>query len=128
MLRYLGRGGRGGGGGCGGLCGGRLLFEGPLSNSQLSYLNFWTFFKYASCIEWLSIVCTLLFTKVHVIRIVFNDNRNQGKRSLDRISVDRNCVLSLDQNYVNHLIESVDRNFNNVILSYFKLSIKCQNP
>ena len=56
-----------------------------------------------------------------------------GKRSLDRISVDRNCVLSLDWNYVNHLIEfhlikSVDRNFNNVILSYFKLSIKCQNP
>jgi hypothetical protein len=39
-----------------------------------------------------------------------------GKRSLDRISVDRNCVLSLDRNYVNHLIEfhlieSVDRNF-----------------
>ena len=39
-----------------------------------------------------------------------------GKRSLDRISVDRNCVLSLDQNYVNHLIEfhlieSVDRKF-----------------
>ncbi len=39
-----------------------------------------------------------------------------GKRSLDRISVDRNCVLSLDRNYVNHLIEfhlieSVDRKF-----------------
>jgi hypothetical protein len=56
-----------------------------------------------------------------------------GKRSVDQISVDRNCVLSLDRNYVNHLIEfhlneSVDRNFNNVILSYFKLSIKCQNP
>jgi hypothetical protein len=56
-----------------------------------------------------------------------------GKRSLDRISVDRNCVLSLDRNFVNHLTEfhlteSVDRNFNNVILSYFKLSIKCQNP
>ncbi len=48
----------------------------------------------------------------------------KGKRSLDRISVDRNYVLSLDrnyvlsldQNYVNHLIkfhliESVDRKF-----------------
>ncbi len=39
-----------------------------------------------------------------------------GKRSLDRISVDRNCVLSLDRNcvlsldrnYVNHLIEFFD--------------------
>ncbi len=31
-----------------------------------------------------------------------------GKRSLDRISVDRNCVLSLDQNYVNHLTEFFD--------------------
>jgi|LakMenEpi03Aug12_release.lakeMendotaPanAssembly.Ray.scaffolds.fasta_scaffold913957_1 hypothetical protein len=30
---------------------------------------------------------------------------NHGKRSLDQISVDRNCVVSLDQNYVNHLIE-----------------------
>ena len=51
--------------------------------------------------------------------------------SVDRNSVDRNCVLSLDQNFVNHLTEfhlteSVDRNFNNVILSYFKLLIKCQ--
>ena len=46
---------------------------------------------------------------------------SKGKRSLDRISVDRNCVLSLDQNFVNHLTEfhltkfhlteSVDRNF-----------------
>ena len=39
-----------------------------------------------------------------------------GKRSLDRISVDRNCVLSLDWNCGNHLIEfhlieSVDRKF-----------------
>jgi hypothetical protein len=38
-----------------------------------------------------------------------------GKRSLDRISVDRNCVLSLDRNCGNHLIEfhlieSLDRN------------------
>ncbi len=31
-----------------------------------------------------------------------------GKRSLDRISVDRNCALSLDRNYVNHLIEFFD--------------------
>ncbi len=28
--------------------------------------------------------------------------------SLDRISLDRNCVLSLDRNYVNHLIEFFD--------------------
>ena len=66
------------------------------------------------------------------ISLVLSAKKN-GKRSLDRISVDRNCVLSLDQNFVNHLTEfhlteSVDRNFNNVILSYFKLSIKCQNP
>jgi hypothetical protein len=38
-----------------------------------------------------------------------------GKRSLDRISVDQNCVLSLDQNCGNHLIEfhlieSLDQN------------------
>jgi hypothetical protein len=32
----------------------------------------------------------------------------KGKQSLDRISVDQNCVLSLDQNYVNHLIEFFD--------------------
>jgi hypothetical protein len=32
----------------------------------------------------------------------------KGKRSLDQISVDRNCVLSLDLNYVNHLIEFFD--------------------
>ena len=31
-----------------------------------------------------------------------------GKRSLDRISVDRNCVLSVDQNCGNHLIEFFD--------------------
>jgi hypothetical protein len=28
--------------------------------------------------------------------------------SLDRISLDRNCVLSLDRNYVNHLIKFFD--------------------
>ena len=32
----------------------------------------------------------------------------EGKQSLDRISVDQNCVLSLDRNYVNHLIEFFD--------------------
>ena len=31
-----------------------------------------------------------------------------GKRSLDRISVDRNCVLSVDQNCGNHLIKFFD--------------------
>ena len=31
-----------------------------------------------------------------------------GKQSLDRISLDQNCVLSLDRNYVNHLIEFFD--------------------
>ena len=42
-----------------------------------------------------------------------------GKRSLDQISVDRNCVLSLDRNYVNHLIEfHLTESFINVILSY----------
>jgi hypothetical protein len=45
-----------------------------------------------------------------------NQLTNTGKRSLDRISVDRNCVLSLDRNCGNqliefHLIESVDRKF-----------------
>jgi hypothetical protein len=51
-------------------------------------------------------------------RINFQTFRNQfsGKRSLDRISVDQNCVLSLDRNCGNqliefHLIESVDRKF-----------------
>ncbi len=39
-----------------------------------------------------------------------------GKRSLDQISVDQNCVLSLDRNCGNqliefHLIKSVDRKF-----------------
>jgi hypothetical protein len=34
------------------------------------------------------------------------DNQKIGKRSLDRISVDRNCVLSVDRNCGNHLIES----------------------
>jgi hypothetical protein len=39
-----------------------------------------------------------------------------GKRSLDQISVDQNCVLSLDRNFVNHLTEfhlteSVDQKF-----------------
>ena len=28
--------------------------------------------------------------------------------SVDQISVDQNCVLSLDQNYVNHLIKFFD--------------------
>ena len=28
--------------------------------------------------------------------------------SLDRISLDQNCVLSLDRNYVNHLIKFFD--------------------
>ena len=54
-----------------------------------------------------------------------------GKRSLDRISVDRNCVLSLDRNYVNHLIEfhlieSVDRNFKKPKIPLLELSINCQ--
>ena len=51
-----------------------------------------------------------------------------GKRSLDRISVDRNCVLSLDRNYVNHLIEfhlieSVDQNFKKPKIPLLELSI-----
>ena len=33
---------------------------------------------------------------------------NNGKRSLDRISVDQNCVLSLDRNFVNHLTKFLD--------------------
>jgi hypothetical protein len=56
-----------------------------------------------------------------------------GKRSLDRISVDRNCVLSLDRNYVNHLIkfhliESVDQNFKKPKIPLLELSstINCQ--
>ena len=31
-----------------------------------------------------------------------------GKRSLDRISLDRNCHFSLDRNFTNHLIEFLD--------------------
>ncbi len=31
-----------------------------------------------------------------------------GKRSLDRISVDRNCVLSVDRNCGNQLTEFLD--------------------
>jgi hypothetical protein len=31
-----------------------------------------------------------------------------GKRSLDRISLDRNCHFSVDQNFTNHLIEFFD--------------------
>ena len=42
------------------------------------------------------------------------DNHFKDRGSFDRNSLDRNCVLSLDQNYVNHLTkfhltESVDR-------------------
>ena len=37
-----------------------------------------------------------------------NGTLNKGKRSLDRISVDRNCVLSVDQNCGNHLIKFFD--------------------
>ena len=56
---------------------------------------------------------------------------HNGKQSLDRISVDQNCVLSLDQNYVNHLIkfhliESVDRNFKKPKIPLLELSINCQ--
>ena len=38
----------------------------------------------------------------------FKGEHFQGKRSLDRISVDRNCVLSVDRNCGNHLIEFFD--------------------
>jgi hypothetical protein len=38
----------------------------------------------------------------------FNINGPIGKRSLDRISVDRNCVLSVDRNCGNHLIKFFD--------------------
>ena len=31
-----------------------------------------------------------------------------GKRSLDRISLDRNCHFSVDRNFTNHLIEFFD--------------------
>ncbi len=33
---------------------------------------------------------------------------SRGKRSLDRISLDRNCHFSLDRNFTNHLIEFLD--------------------
>jgi hypothetical protein len=54
-----------------------------------------------------------LFESKHFLLNIFNSFFNIqmgyfGKRSLDRISLDRNCVLSLDQNYVNHLIEFFD--------------------
>jgi hypothetical protein len=35
-------------------------------------------------------------------------HRNEGKRSLDRISLDRNCHFSLDRNCGNQLIELFD--------------------
>ncbi len=66
----------------------------------------------------------------------------------DQNSLDRNCVFLVDRKFHTQLIEffetfqlikkfdqvpknnlqilAVDQNFNNVILSYFKLSIKCQ--
>ena len=68
---------------------------------------------------------------------------NLGKRSLDRISVDRNCVLSVDRNCGNQLIEFLDgfqliESFNNdfgqtpkschLIESFINDSINCQNP
>ena len=31
-----------------------------------------------------------------------------GKRSLDQISLDRNCHFSVDRNFTNHLIEFFD--------------------
>ena len=34
--------------------------------------------------------------------------RYTGKRSLDRISLDRNCHFSVDRNFTNHLIEFFD--------------------
>ena len=77
-----------------------------------------------------------------------NGTLNKGKRSLDRISVDRNCVLSVDRNCGNHLIEffdtfhliklfdqlikknwrilAVDQNFKITKNDINKISINCQ--
>ena len=35
-------------------------------------------------------------------------NLKNGKRSLDRISLDQNCHFSLDRNFTNHMIELFD--------------------
>ena len=40
--------------------------------------------------------------------IMIGAGKNIDRGSLDRISLDQNCVLSLDRNYVNHLIEFFD--------------------
>ena len=51
--------------------------------------------------------------------------------SFDQNSVDQNCVLSVDQNFVNHLTEfhltkSVDQNFKKPKIPLLELSINCQ--
>ena len=35
-------------------------------------------------------------------------SKQNGKRSLDQISLDRNCHFSVDQNFTNHLIKFFD--------------------
>ncbi len=38
-------------------------------------------------------------------KIIIQKNQKKDRGSFDRNSLDRNCVLSLDRNYVNHLTE-----------------------
>ena len=79
-----------------------------------------------------SVECHIKYANVcnFNVNFIFKLSYN-GKRSLGQISVDRNCVLSLDRNYVNHLIEfhlieSVDWNFKKPKIPLLELSINCQ--
>ena len=55
-------------------------------------------------------MCKIKYSKFDILqnRLLKKLTALEGKRSLDQISVDRNCVLSLDRNYVNHLIKFFD--------------------
>jgi hypothetical protein len=67
--------------------------------------------KKVNAVRFFSFTCLLKGLSCYLFIILRNSFKlagSSGKRSLDRISVDRNCVLSLDQNYVNHLIEYFD--------------------
>ena len=107
--------------------------------------------KYNSILNWKSRNFKFLDTLISFSLIgplANNFWQSNGKRSLDRISVDRNCVLSLDQNYVYHLTEfcdtfhlielfdqlikknwrilAVDQNFKKPKIPVLELLINCQ--
>ena len=97
--------------------------------NQLNYLWLRILYFLDLCVTWcwlqkafLMIArSTLIVRSVEKLRIGDEvegktESKLKGKWSLDWNSVDRNCVLSLDQNFINHLTEfhlteSVDQNF-----------------